>query len=34
VLPLGSDQKEFDLVVNLGELFVPIIAVAVVLDML
>ena len=34
LLPLGGDQKEFDLVVKLGELFVPIIAVAAVLDML
>ena len=34
LLPLGVDQKEFDLVVELGELFVPIIAVAAVLDML
>ena len=33
-LPLGGDQKQFDLVVKLGELFVPIIAVASVLDML
>ena len=34
LLPLGGDQKEFDLVMKLGELFVPIIAVAAVLDML
>ena len=34
LLPLGGDQTEFDLVVKLGELFVPVIAVAVMLDML
>jgi hypothetical protein len=33
-LPLGGDQKEFDLVVKLGELFVLVIAVATVLNML